>query len=151
MQVSADSASVGFGLSGGSSVELVKFELFLGAGLQEVDLHGVVVVHEQPPARVDEVPALAFRFVSLSGSETAHRDLTRRQKVNSRDSFVSYSHKSFLSLNIDTVEAGAVLKERLVGRSHGQFKFRQFGEHTKEPVLVLQGLHTPKCSLLEHI
>ena len=77
-------------------------------------------MHEQPAARVDELPRLRVREVAFALRHAYHAHLARRQQVHSRHRLVADGHDSLHGLDIDAREAVVVGEEGLVRSSHGK-------------------------------
>ena len=97
---------------------------------------------KEPSSSVNEVSILRRCEFSWSVGHVGDLDGTRREEVDSRNSFVANRHLTFLGDTIESGEGIEVLEEGLVGSSHGQFKLSMFLKYSKVPSLEsLDGLH----------
>ena len=142
LETSSDFAGGGVHLAGGG-IDLIESELLLLAALEQVHFNGVVFVHMEPSAGVEELARVGLGVVvGAIGVDALNDEFARGQKHDSRRVRpVSNCDVALHGVDSKGAEAVAVLEQGAVGRSKGQLDLWQLGQHTEEAEVVLHDRH----------
>ena len=115
-------------------MRFTSIELLLAMVTHSVDL----LVDEEPSAGVEEQAGIAARFVAIrSGDQTLNLDLARGEEVDAGNTLVSNGHLALNCVNVESLEAVAVVEDGTVRRADGQLQLGQLGQHTEVAHLVV--------------